>query len=570
MLVYRDAGRRVNSRGELARLRRAAEAIRTRDAALAFVIRVGEFEAGIADALTPDTDSVHSTAAAMRGITEEAAAAWLAMAQQDGERRTPSLARRLTQFEAQRLPISIDLRVSEGYAYSALFPETYAASATRFAEDTGARRIHAIGIRSIGTSLSAVVAAALRRAGRTVTTSTVRPRGHPFDRTLRIDGSVADLLRREAAQDAWFAIVDEGPGLSGSSFAAVAAYLRSLDIPASRITLFPSWNPEPDALRSEPARKIWQEHSRYAATAEPSLSPERVFGLKGGSVDMSAGRWRSVLLAPRTPNPAVQPQHERLKVLAPGAKRVIRFAGLGAYGTAIAERAATLAGLGLGEQPGQLRSGFLELPFVAGTPLSRCEATSDAETIGMYIARVASAFPDGSNADTKTLVRMIETNLKDVVPRLHIHPPADLPAAALDSRMLAHEWIRTAHGLVKVDALDHHAGHFLPGPQSPAWDLAGAGIELQMNDAQQQAMLTAFERAGGDRAAVAALPFYRLAYSAFRLGYATLASETLAGTDDAARFARAAERYSQCALNAAACFTTSSKSPLEHERDCRG
>ncbi|HET7694738.1 MAG TPA: hypothetical protein VFK57_03455 [Vicinamibacterales bacterium] len=159
----------------------------------AFLIRIGEFEAGIADALAPERDAVHQTSSALRAITEDAAAAWLALVETGDSRQSGgSLGRRLTQFEAVRLPIPIELRVSEGYAYYALFPDTYAAAARRFAGDTGVRRVHVVGIRSIGTSLSAVVAAALRRSGCAVSTSTVRPRGHPFDRTLQADARFAN------------------------------------------------------------------------------------------------------------------------------------------------------------------------------------------------------------------------------------------------------------------------------------------------------------------------------------------------------------------------------------------
>ena len=59
------------------------------------------------------------------------------------------------------------------------------------------------------------------------------------------------------------------------------------------------------------------------------------------------------------------------------------------------------------------------------------------------------------------------------------------------------------------------------------------------------------------------LPFYRIAYLAFRVGYATLAAQTLTGTDDGRRFEPAAQYYSQCALNATACFNASAKSPMK-------
>ncbi|MBZ5585043.1 MAG: hypothetical protein LAQ30_23105, partial [Acidobacteriia bacterium] len=40
----------------------------------------------------------------------------------------------------------------------------------------------------------------------------------------------------------------------------------------------------------------------------------------------------------------------------------------------------------------------------------------------------------------------------------------DGAAIALDGRMLRHEWLETARGYMKADALDHHDDHFFPGP----------------------------------------------------------------------------------------------------------
>ena len=195
--------------------------------------------------------------------------------------------------------------------------------------------------------------------------------------------------------------------------------------------------------------------------------------------------------------------------------------------------------------------------------MSCCGSADEAGAIGAYIGRVAAAFATGQAADTDTLLHMIETNLHGITAAPRLEATAQVSAVALDGRMLAHEWIRSERGLAKVDALDHHAGHFLPGPQSPAWDLAGAEIELRMDDAQAGAMLAVYERESGDVLARAWLPFYRVAYAAFRFGYATLAAETLAGTDDGARFTRAAQLYSQCALNATARLTASPKSPVK-------
>jgi hypothetical protein len=180
--------------------------------------------------------------------------------------------------------------------------------------------------------------------------------------------------------------------------------------------------------------------------------------------------------------------------------------------------------------------------------------------MGRYVAQVGRAFPCDEAIDPDPLVQMIETNLGELTggfapglrPALAAARPrlASVPAAAIDGRMLPHEWIAGPGGLTKVDALDHHRDHFFPGFQHPAWDLAAVSVECDHDAAATASMLHAFEENGGDRRARALLPFYQLAYAAFRVGYFTTAGQQ-----------QDASRYSQCALNAAACFTASSKSP---------
>ena len=75
---------------------------------------------------------------------------------------------------------------------------------------------------------------------------TVRPRGHPFHRELHLSESLENAIRRHA--ESWFLIVDEGPGLSGSSFVSVALKLERLGIPSDRIVLFPSHDPHASRL----------------------------------------------------------------------------------------------------------------------------------------------------------------------------------------------------------------------------------------------------------------------------------------------------------------------------------
>ena len=576
MLIYREDDRRINTRDALALVTLAAAADPVDpDAALSLLIDVGELEAGIADTVSPDRDGLDPLTCEMRRATLAAAARWYRLTEDGGrlvgrsaEReggsriaataggrlpdRSPSgLAESLDRVSRYALPGTVPVHVSEGYAYYGLFPETYAASAERFWNTSRPRRVAVIGIRSIGTSLSAVVAESLRARGCQTWSCTVRPHGHPFDRRLALGEDLEAAWRAEAARGAIFAIVDEGPGLSGSSFASVARAIRALEVAAHRIVLFPNWDPDPARLKSDAAEHTWRAHTRWCTDARHAkITPEAIFGIAAPVVDLSAGTWRSTL-CDRDAWPAVQPQHERWKVAIPSEQRVLRFAGLGRYGEAARDRAERLNDLGLGPRPGRLRHGFLELPFVPGWPLTACRAPSDAIEIGRYIGAIARAFRAAAPADASTLEHMIDTNVRelldvpsaDLLRSVGTSLPRELPAALIDGRMLAHEWIQSGERLVKVDALDHHRDHFFPGVQSPAWDLAGAIVELHMDDTQSQALLDEYERASGDRRTRRALPFYRLAYTAFRAGYVAVAATTLAGTEEGDRFARARARY---------------------------
>src|SRR5215204_5605052 len=209
VIVYRDGSQRVSTGRELARVGAITDPL-TR------LIDVGELEAAVVDAEFPERDGITPRSTMFRRATLAAAQTWL------GLPAAPAA------IDPTGLPETVSLRVSEGYAYYSLDPRSYAAAARRLHDETAVPRCSVIGIRSIGTSLSAVVAAVLAERGCETRTHTVRPRGHPFDRRLALDESLISAWRRDAVDGAFFAVVDEGPGISGSSFAAVVTALDSL------------------------------------------------------------------------------------------------------------------------------------------------------------------------------------------------------------------------------------------------------------------------------------------------------------------------------------------------------
>jgi hypothetical protein len=94
-----------------------------------------------------------------------------------------------------------------------------------------------------------------------------------------------------------------------------------------------------------------------------------------------------------------------------------------------------------------------------------------------------------------------------------------------------------------VDSLDHHDDHFFPGCRDIAWDLAGSCVEFGLGQAEQTYLIDSYSRESRDRSIASRLRPFRVAYLAFRSGYARMASETLGGTADGRRFSALADQY---------------------------
>ncbi|EYD75212.1 hypothetical protein Rumeso_03308 [Rubellimicrobium mesophilum DSM 19309] len=549
MIVYSDRKRSEDPRGLLASLRR-----RLSDAApdpVAMLIEAGVLEAALVDALSPGEDDEPPLARALRAVTLDLAHA--ARGHAGAEARLDSALRGIEDVERGPLPGLASVTEPEGFAFYALYPETYAEAARRFLRAARPERATVVGLRSIGTTLSAVVAAELEAGGVPVRSLTVRPRGHPFERELHLGPRLLAALEEGAAGHVL--VVDEGPGISGSSFACAAEAAIRAGVPEHRIALFPSWDSDGAGLRSERARALWPRLGRWTAGFEETfIDGGRLAAPWGGGStrDLSGGLWRERLCSPGR-FPAVQPQHERRKYLVErdDGPLLLKFAGLGARGARALVRAEAQAEAGLAPEVVGLANGFLAHRFEDGRP---AEAL-DAELLGAmtgYLAQLAAG-PASGPARFDDLLAMTRLNVAEGLGPAAAGrtgwmeglrgPVLARPALAGDGRMLPYEWLRTGAGVLKCDGIDHHDDHFWPGAQDIAWDLAGAVVEFGMGAEARERLLAGFRARSGDGGAREVLPFYEVAYLAWRLGYTTLAAETLGGSDDGLRMGRARDRY---------------------------
>lgn len=531
MIVYWDRREPRRCAPVLRRLTSAADTLNP-PAAEDALLAVGELECGLLDG------------GADTRIEALCDRAMLSLARLASGRAADAVA--LRELAAADLPAEVAVSIPEGFAYYGLFPAMYRQAAADFHLAHKPAAAAVVGIRSIGCVLSAVVAAELADRGCAIARFTVRPEGHPFDRRLRF---TPDQARR--VRNGWLVICDEGPGISGSSFASVIQAGLDCGVPLQRMVLFPSWNPDPRQLQSASARDLWPRVEKYTHPFSRDLCAPHI---PAGAADLSAGRWRQGC-GGRVP-PPVQPQHERIKFLDSRSARVWKFTGLGEYGRASAALADLLSPEFVPRSFSH-RSGFLESEWLQGSPLDAGDAGKDFLRFAAgYLRHRASLPASGPGVGFDQIAAMIEHNCSACglsVPDLAKYRTAfdDGTPAAIDGRMNPHEWLAGSFGFRKTDALDHHRDHFLPGCQDILWDVAGLEAEFDLPPSATAFVL----RAMGREKAQPRLPFYRAAYCSLRLGYASLAAGTLALSDpvEASAFARLAGGYKarvQAALRA--------------------
>jgi adenine/guanine phosphoribosyltransferase-like PRPP-binding protein len=534
LLVFRGDQRRVRGKDLKAALTAQLEQLGShgsQQALLGALLLAGELECGIADAYP-------EAASSCERLTDQLADALFIgepTASINPNFQKPDFVSLID--AARALPTCDQLSIStpEGFAYYALHPLAYADVIRQIPAFHG---LLVVGIRSIGTTLSAVTAVAACARGIVAKRFTVRPQGHPYNRTAEFTAEQMTAVRNAVSCGANFAVVDEGPGSSGSSFLAVAEALEQAGAPLEKIVLVSGHAPNLDALCAENAARRWQR-LRCIPVAGEARRPAEAVDFIGG------GQWRSGMFASESEWPASWTGFERLKYLSSAAhdeRRFFKFAGLGHYGEAVLEREQKVAAAGFGLMPRAESDGFISYSYINGRPLAASDLSLRIlARMAEYCAFRVRAFAV-ELANHTALQQMADHNLHelglDSVVELHVERPV-----IADGRMQPHEWLLGGEGdLLKTDSGSHGDDHLFPGPTDIAWDLAGAIVEWQMNDQQMTEFLNLYHRASGDDASARIDGFIK-AYVVFRCAYCLMAANAMSGQDELLRLQNAADVY---------------------------
>ena len=485
------------------------------------------------------------------------------------------------------VPERISISPPEGFVYYALHPSDFANLARQVPEHT--KPVAVIGIRTIGTTLSAVVAAANRQLSRPAERITVRPSGHPYDRVTEFTTEQHAWIRRQISRAAQFQVVDEGPGRSGSSFLSVAEALVEAGVGREQITLMGSRAVQLSDLCARNASERWAQFRFYSPITQVYERFKNDFYVGGGN-------WRSFFAGSSADWPACWPQMERLKFLSTDRKRLFKFEGFGGFGEEVLQRANSLADAGFGPAVENAGDGMLSYSVVQGPRLipnsssravipngsspavipnssnplvipngfSREESALNHEISGewpatplfhhdllqriaQYCAFRGQAFRTHETRKSQ-LGEMVEFNLRSEFGDALNFTPGLLDTenpVLVDGRMQPYEWILQENGtLLKVDGTTHGDDHFFPGPTDIAWDLAGTIVEWNLDENATEFFLYSYLRASGDNARHRIAAFV-LAYLTFRMAYCGMALTTVIGTPEEARLQAAYHTYQQ-------------------------
>lgn len=577
MIVYGDPQSKVSAAVFISALR---EQIRNAsnnslDQLRTLLIGSGQLEQAMADL----PEELFEMQMKTRQATDCAAAAFHFAFKNQNSR--PEVARRLRELDALLEWLSTEgaalpqlmLKVPEGFAFYSLYPEQYILAAEKWAGEIGARqKAVVIGIRSIGTTLSAVVTETLRARGWRAHRFTVRPTGHPYHRSTTI--------ARAQIRDAEFAlIVDEGPGLSGSSMAAVAQALVDAGFLHERIVFFPAHNAAPGPAATDAVRHCWTSTRRCVASLDEvrwhgasllELLRERTrdrFEVRSIH-DVSGGLWRHWAYENESDWPPAFARFEHAKYLVElenGQRVLWKFSGLHEHRatsqkSVSSEQRATIEPLRIIDT----FAGFEATQWLDGVRLARSDVDPSLLRALAHYVLLASKEPankDQRIAAVERLVEMTSWNTKESVGSAAAEQIRALTESARslaeeasmrsygDGRFAPCEFVRAnSERIFKTDNAGHDCDHTIIGQQSLLWDVAGVIVEWNLNETHARTFLDELHSAGVEFDE-AALQFYRTAYAAFRVGMAMMCASN-ADPCETARLQSAVQFYRAALLRA--------------------
>jgi len=500
------------------------------------LLRSGELETALADAENREAERLSQ-------VTD-----LLARAQLDPSKSHLRASKAQLLLRDAIIPDCVKISPPEGFCFYGLHPLDFADAVWQL--PAFQRPFAVIGIRSIGTTLSAAFAAGLQRRftpESPVPRITVRPQGHPYDRSLEFSRTESAWIFRQQKASSIFFIVDEGPGLSGSSFLSVAEALLRKGIAAQDIIFISSRQVAPESLVAPDAAARWLRFRNCPVLAGRHRPAE-------AQVEFGGDLWRERVFrddqyaftpyADPAEWPPLWPGMSSPRYLSADGNALYKFEGLGRYGAAVASRAALVGEAEFGPRAREAGFGYTEYPTLQGRLLHATDLDEQLlRRMAAYLGFRAQMFPL-PDCDQQALREMTRHNVQELLGvdcgALHFEV---ISPVIPDARMMPHEWLRTASSqLMKLDSASHGDDHFFPGATDIAWDLAGTIVEWRLSVSLATQFLDLYYQLTGDDV-LARIQDYMISYCAFQAAYHRMAASACSGNIEENRLLRRSEDY---------------------------
>lgn len=404
---------------------------------------------------------------------------------------------------AAELPGKLKYKLDEGFLYRGYFPEGFFNSAEKFYNDFNPETVYCIGIRSIGISFSAAAAAFLDDKGCKIHLVSLRTRGDYENRYISLNPKFLEKLNKN--KNAFYLIIDEGSGLRGSSFDAVAEYLSSRGV-----------NDEKIIFLSTPSdvKERWNKYKKYVTTFNE-------LWIESGKLQ------ELVSLDPIIP----YSDKEKLKFIAQNSlgKLLIKFIGLGEFGRSVYNKLKRLSDNEFIPQILAFKSGFLISNSIIGTPLLKdYRSRSFFRFAASYFMFIENNFKCTQSKTSEEIFNMTKENIerslgcewsKKLLERKedfieHIRKDACL----IDRNIQPNKWIKAQGRYYKTDPFEDLADHIFPECLNITWNIASFIIEFNLDEDETSIFLNNFPSEKINRLKED-IPFYSIAYCAFRLAH---------------------------------------------------
>jgi hypothetical protein len=359
--------------------------------------------------------------------------------------------------------------------------------------------------------------------------------------------------RAAGSRNAHFLIVDEGPGLSGSSIASVASALEELGIARSRIRVACANRPEHLPMATAWTQSLWQDVQWWAAhDLEQVFWQKRIPALLSRDLhtsvrlerEFSWGAWSDARASSGMQAPLPHLERRKLLLEIDGREVMAKFVGFGEVGARKAKLYAMLSEAGFVPAFRGYAHGLLLTDWIAGgerlhairgkrpIPLSTAapyyahifrharapHAELDLQDLAMTTAAIAASWLGTFNVQT-------------LFERAAMAECAGVQALEGDQRPEPIEWLAANGRILKCDAADHFLDHTWARHLDICFDLAGFALEWRLSPGETHAFLALYEELSGDRLVRHRLPFFSALYAAHRLAAFDLAYHTAQPAD---------------------------------------